>query len=55
MTSAGPGTPVPGAVAVSSTREYAAAVKAALDTVSGRDPVHPGGRETGVDQALRSS
>jgi vancomycin permeability regulator SanA len=39
---------------VSSTREYLAAVKAALDTVSGRDPVHLGKRETGVDDALRS-
>jgi hypothetical protein len=29
-------------------------VKAALDTVSGRDPVHLGKRETGVDDALRS-
>jgi vancomycin permeability regulator SanA len=40
---------------VSSTREYPAAVKAALDTVSGRDPVHLGRRETGVDDALRDN
>jgi vancomycin permeability regulator SanA len=39
----------------SSTREYPAAVKAALDTVSGRDPVHLGRRETGVDDALRTN
>lgn len=37
-----------------STREYPAAVKAALDTVTGRDPVHLGRRETGVDDALRT-
>jgi vancomycin permeability regulator SanA len=34
-------------------REYGAAVKAAWDVLSGRDPVHLGRRETGVDDALR--
>ncbi|MBQ0905546.1 vancomycin high temperature exclusion protein [Micromonospora sp. U21] len=38
---------------VSSTREYGACLKAALDLLSGRDPVHLGRRETGVDDALR--
>lgn len=37
----------------SSTREHGAAIKAALDVLSGRDPVHLGRRETGVDEALR--
>ncbi|MFC8846937.1 MULTISPECIES: vancomycin high temperature exclusion protein [unclassified Micromonospora] len=40
---------------VSSTREYGACVKAAVDLLSGRDPVHLGRRETGVDDALRSA
>lgn len=35
-------------------REYGASVKAALDVLSGRDPVHLGSRETGVDDALRT-
>jgi vancomycin permeability regulator SanA len=35
------------------TRERLAAVKAAYDAVSGRDPVFLGDRETGVDDALR--
>ncbi|KWV30222.1 SanA/YdcF family protein [Micromonospora rifamycinica] len=39
---------------ISSTREYGACVKAALDLLSGRDPVHLGRRETGVDDALRA-
>ncbi|WP_243707647.1 ElyC/SanA/YdcF family protein [Micromonospora sp. KC606] len=34
-------------------REYGAGVKAAWDVLSGRDPVHLGRRETGVDDALR--
>ncbi|MFG2058198.1 vancomycin high temperature exclusion protein [Micromonospora sp. NPDC048930] len=38
---------------ISSTREYAACVKAAVDVLSGRDPVHLGRHETGVDDALR--
>ncbi|MFJ6194841.1 vancomycin high temperature exclusion protein [Micromonospora sp. NPDC092111] len=37
----------------SSSREYGACVKATLDLLSGRDPVHLGRRETGVDDALR--
>ncbi|GAA2219513.1 vancomycin high temperature exclusion protein [Micromonospora olivasterospora] len=37
---------------VSATREYGACVKAALDVLSRRDPVHLGRRETGVDDAL---
>ncbi|MEO3781068.1 ElyC/SanA/YdcF family protein [Micromonospora sp. B11E3] len=37
---------------VSSTREYGACVKAALEVLSGRDPVHLGRREPGVDEAL---
>ncbi len=40
---------------VSSAREYGASVKAALDVLSGRDPVHLGRREPGVDDALRNS
>jgi vancomycin permeability regulator SanA len=39
---------------VSSTREYGACVKAAVDVLSGRDPVHLGRHETGVDDALRA-
>lgn len=39
---------------VAATREYGASVKAALDVFSGRDPVHLGRRETGVDEALRN-
>ncbi|WP_089155137.1 SanA/YdcF family protein [Micromonospora sp. NBS 11-29] len=39
---------------ISSTREYGASVKAAADVLSGRDPVHLGRRETGVDDALRA-
>ncbi|MET7748784.1 ElyC/SanA/YdcF family protein [Micromonospora sp. NPDC005367] len=38
---------------VSSAREYGACVKAALDLLSGRDPVRLGPREIGVDDALR--
>ncbi|MGK5518210.1 SanA/YdcF family protein [Micromonospora sp. URMC 107] len=38
---------------ISSTREYGACVKAALDLLSGRDPAHLGRRETGVQDALR--
>lgn len=34
-------------------REYGAAVKAALDVARGRDPVHLGPHETGVEDALR--
>ncbi|TDB79195.1 vancomycin high temperature exclusion protein [Micromonospora sp. KC721] len=34
-------------------REYGASVKAAWDVLSGRDPVHLGRREPGVDDALR--
>ncbi|PWR07380.1 hypothetical protein DKT68_19320 [Micromonospora acroterricola] len=37
---------------VSSTREYGACLKAALDLLSGRDPAHLGRRETGVDDAV---
>jgi vancomycin permeability regulator SanA len=37
---------------ISSTREYGAGVKAAFDVVSGRDPVHLGPHETGVEDAL---
>jgi vancomycin permeability regulator SanA len=36
----------------SSTREHGACVKAVYDVVSGRDPVHLGPHETGVDDAL---
>lgn len=39
---------------ISSTREHGACVKAVFDVISGRDPVHLGRRETGVDDALRS-
>jgi vancomycin permeability regulator SanA len=35
------------------TRELGASVKAAADVVSGRDPVHLGRHETGVEDALR--
>lgn len=38
-----------------STREWGAAVKAAYDEVSGRDPVYLGRHETGVEDALRAS
>jgi vancomycin permeability regulator SanA len=38
---------------VSSTREYGACVKAAVDVLSGRDPAHLGPRETGVQDVLR--
>jgi vancomycin permeability regulator SanA len=38
-----------------SSREYGAAVKAAYDVVTGRDPVFLGKHETGVDDALRST
>ncbi|GAA1824767.1 ElyC/SanA/YdcF family protein [Luedemannella flava] len=38
---------------ISSTREYGACVKAVFDVVSGRDPVHLGRHETGVEDALR--
>ncbi|MCX4470100.1 YdcF family protein [Micromonospora sp. NBC_01655] len=40
---------------ISSTREYGACVKAAVDLLSGRDPVHLGHRETGVEDALRNA
>ncbi|MFI5832466.1 vancomycin high temperature exclusion protein [Micromonospora sp. NPDC051300] len=39
---------------ISSTREYGAGVKAAVDVLSGRDPVHLGRHETAVDDALRA-
>jgi vancomycin permeability regulator SanA len=39
---------------VSSVREYGAGVKAAVDVLSGRDPVHLGRRETGVEDALHA-
>ncbi|WP_435150008.1 SanA/YdcF family protein [Micromonospora aurantiaca (nom. illeg.)] len=39
---------------ISSVREYGACVKAAADVLTGRDPVHLGRRETGVDDALRA-
>ncbi|GIJ23141.1 SanA/YdcF family protein [Micromonospora lutea] len=39
---------------VASAREYGAGLKAALDVLSGRDPVHLGHRETAVDDALRA-
>lgn len=39
---------------VSATREYGACVKAVFDVVSGRDPVHLGPHETGVEDALRA-
>ena len=38
---------------ISSTRERVAWVKAALDAVTNRDPVHLGAHETGVEDALR--
>ncbi|HEX6869565.1 MAG TPA: ElyC/SanA/YdcF family protein [Micromonosporaceae bacterium] len=38
-----------------SIREVGAGVKALFDVFTGRDPVHLGRRETGVDDALRSS
>lgn len=38
---------------ISATREHGACVKAVVDVVSGRDPVHLGRRESGVEQALR--
>jgi vancomycin permeability regulator SanA len=38
---------------ISSTREYGACVKAVFDALSGRDPVHLGRHEPGVDDALR--
>jgi len=38
---------------ISSTREHGACVKAVFDVISGRDPVHLGRHETGVDDALR--
>ncbi|PZG05967.1 hypothetical protein C1I95_32350 [Micromonospora craterilacus] len=38
-----------------SAREYGASMKAAVDVLSGRDPVHLGRRETGIDDALRAS
>jgi vancomycin permeability regulator SanA len=40
---------------ISSSREYGACVKAVFDVASGRDPVHLGRRETGVDDALRNA
>lgn len=40
--------------AISSTREHGACVKAVVDVMSDRDPVHLGRRETGVDDALRA-
>ncbi|MFJ8580121.1 vancomycin high temperature exclusion protein [Micromonospora sp. NPDC093277] len=39
---------------IGSTREYGASVKAAVDVISGHDPVHLGRHETGVDDALRA-
>ncbi|WP_432050452.1 SanA/YdcF family protein [Verrucosispora sp. NA02020] len=39
---------------ISSTREYGAGLKAAVDVLSGRDPVHLGDRETALDDALRA-
>ncbi|MFI7573451.1 vancomycin high temperature exclusion protein [Micromonospora sp. NPDC049497] len=38
---------------ISSGREYGASVKAAWDVLWGRDPVHLGRRETGIEDALR--
>ncbi|WBB79307.1 YdcF family protein [Micromonospora sp. WMMD882] len=38
---------------ISATREHLAAVKAALDVLSGRDPAHLGPREPGIEDALR--
>ncbi|MGC1210469.1 MAG: ElyC/SanA/YdcF family protein [Micromonospora sp.] len=40
---------------ISSAREYGACVKAAVDLLSRRDPVHLGPHETGVDDALRDA
>jgi vancomycin permeability regulator SanA len=40
---------------IGTSREYGAAVKAAYDVVTGRDPVFLGKHETGVDDALRST
>ncbi|WP_405100481.1 vancomycin high temperature exclusion protein [Micromonospora sp. NBC_01412] len=40
---------------ISSTREYGACVKAAVDLLSGRDPAHLGRQETGVEDALRNA
>ncbi|MEV4823440.1 ElyC/SanA/YdcF family protein [Micromonospora sp. NPDC049274] len=40
---------------VSAARENGACLKAALDVLSGRDPVHLGRRETAVDDALRDA
>lgn len=40
---------------ISSTREHLAAVKAALDVLSGRDPAHLGRPETGVEDALTAA
>jgi vancomycin permeability regulator SanA len=39
----------------SSTREYGACVKAVYDVLSGRDPVHLGRHETGVEDAVKAS
>jgi vancomycin permeability regulator SanA len=38
----------------SSVREYGACLKAVFDVMSGRDPVHLGRHETGVEDALRN-
>ncbi|WP_434744116.1 SanA/YdcF family protein [Micromonospora sp. SH-82] len=40
---------------ISSSREYGAGVKATFDVLSGRNPTRLGPRETGVDDALRTS
>ncbi|HYU85770.1 MAG TPA: hypothetical protein VEK80_13305 [Kribbellaceae bacterium] len=40
---------------ISSTREHGACVKAVFAVLSGRDPVHLGRHETGVEDALRDS
>jgi vancomycin permeability regulator SanA len=40
---------------ISSTREHGACVKAVFDVLSGRDPVHLGRHETGIEDALRDS
>ena len=40
---------------ISATREHGASVKAVLEVVTGRDPVHLGPYETGVDEALAVS
>jgi vancomycin permeability regulator SanA len=39
---------------ISSMREYGACVKATVDVLSRRDPVHLGRHETGVEDALRN-